>query len=292
MTDRCTNCGRTYVKKRDSHRFCSRSCQYGKQPEVLDTTTHLVIPDTQAKPGVPNDHLVWINQYVKDRYAGKPLVLVHLGDHWDMPSLSSYDKGKGAMEGRRYTADIDSGNRAFELLDEGLSWPGLRKVFLTGNHEHRIARAAENDPQLEGLVTLEHLGTGDWEVYDFLAPVEIDGVVYAHYFVNPMTGRPYSGENTTLRLKNLGHSFTMGHQQTLQYALRFVNGRSQHGLVAGACYQHDEVYKGPQGNAHWRGLIVKNNVEEGSYDPMFVRLDYLSRRYEGVRLRDWPGYEL
>ena len=72
--------------------------------------------------------------------------------------------------------------------------------------------------------------------------------------------------------------------QTLSYALRFVAGQSQHGLVAGAFYLHDEDYKGPQGNAHWRGLIVCYQVENGSYDPMFVSMDYLCRKYEDMRL--------
>jgi hypothetical protein len=82
------------------------------------------------------------------------------------------------------------------------------------------------------------------------------------------------------RLKTIGHSFTMGHQQTLDYAVRYVNDRSQHALIAGACYLHDEDYKGPQGNKHWRGIVVCHQVEQGSYDPMFVSLDYLCRRYE------------
>jgi hypothetical protein len=98
-----------------------------------------------------------------------------------------------------------------------------------------------------------------------------------------MSGRPLGGAAAG-RLKQIGHTFTMGHQQTLDYAIRFVAGRSHHGLIAGACYLHDEDYKGPQGNAHWRGLIVKHQVEDGSYDPMFVSLDYLCRRYEGVSL--------
>lgn len=98
-----------------------------------------------------------------------------------------------------------------------------------------------------------------------------------------MNGRPLGGMVAT-RLKTVGTSFTMGHQQTLDYAIRFVSGKSQHGLVCGACYLHDEEYKGPQGNAHWRGVIVKHAVNEGQYNPMFVDLDYLCRRYEGISL--------
>jgi hypothetical protein len=133
---------------------------------------------------------------------------------------------------------------------------------------------------------------GDWQFNDvelgwqptpFLDILWLDGVAYSHYFYNPMTGKPLGG-TVDARLRTIGHSFTMGHQQTLAYSLRFVAGKSQHGLVAGACYLHDEDYKGPQGNAHFRGIIVKHEVESGAYCPMFISLDYLCRRYEGVRL--------
>jgi len=259
--------------------------------------THVVIPDTQAKPGAPTDHLRWIGQYIVDHFKDQAIKIIHLGDHWDMPSLSMYDKGKKAMEGRRYVADIEAGNEAFTVLNQALidlnktrkatkhaSWKPERYI-LRGNHEDRINRAVNADAQLEGVV-------GDWQFNDvalgwkpvpFLDILWLDGVAYSHYFYNPMTGKPLGGTIDS-RLKSIGHSFSMGHQQTLGYSLRFVAGKSQHGLVAGACYLHDEDYKGPQGNAHFRGLVVKHEVEGGAYCPMFISLDYLCRRYEGVRL--------
>jgi hypothetical protein len=45
------------------------------------------------------------------------------------------------------------------------------------------------------------------------------------------------------------------------------------------CYTHTEDYKGYQGNEHWRGCIMLNDVVDGSFDPMFISLDYLERRY-------------
>ena len=57
----------------------------------------LIIPDTQVKPGVPTDHMEWIGKYILDQ---KPDCVIHLGDHYDMHSLSSYDQGKKAGEGR------------------------------------------------------------------------------------------------------------------------------------------------------------------------------------------------
>lgn len=259
----------------------------------VQQATHLIIPDTQMKEGVPDDHLHWIGQYIVDR---KPDVVVHLGDHWDMPSLSSYDKGKIQFEGRRYEKDIQAGNDSFAILTKYIKEFNKRRtpanqyhprlVFLMGNHCYRIELAIENDPVLEGVIGYHHLNTEGWEVYGFREVVWIDGVAYSHYFYNPMTGRPLGGMVAT-RLKTIGHTFTMGHQQTLDYAIRFVAGKSHHGLVAGACYLHDEEYKGPQGNAHWRGIIVKHAVENGSYNPMFVDLDFLCRKYEGISLADY-----
>lgn len=265
---------------------------------MADTTTHLIIPDTQAKKGVPTDHLDWIGRYLVER---KPDVVVHLGDHADMPSLSSYDVGKRDFEGRRYADDIEAANIAFDILNAPLAAYNAhkremkerqylpRRVMLLGNHEARIDRAANDDAKLTGLISTDDLNYAahGWQVYPFLKPVEIDGVWYSHYWANPMNGRPMGGAALT-RLKTIGHTFVMGHQQTLDYATRFLaNGEQQFGLVAGACYLHSEAYKGEQGNAHWRGVIVLHQVEGGAADPMFVSLDYLCRKYEGVRLGEF-----
>jgi len=260
--------------------------------DLQSPVSHLFIPDTQAKGGVPTAHLEWVGQYIVDK---RPTRLIHIGDHWDMPSLSSYDRGKIQFEGRRYEKDIEAGNSGFALLNKPLEDHNRRKArhkekqwwpdrhFFFGNHEDRINRAIAENAVLEGTIGYDDLDLRGWTPHPFLEPVFLDGVGYAHYWYNPMNGRPYAGQAAT-RLKQVGHSFSMGHQQTLDYAIRFVGERSQHALIAGACYLHDEDYKGPQGNAHWRGVVLKHQVEDGSYNPMFVDLDYLCRRYEGKRL--------
>ena len=262
------------------------------------SSVHVVIPDTQAKAGVPTDHLGWIGQYLVDEFHDEPVKIIHLGDHADMPSLSMYDKGKKSMEGRRYAQDIEAANEAWRILNQPLvdfnenrrktkhgGWNPERHILL-GNHEDRISRAVELDAQLEGVISADQLdyARSGWAVSPFLEVLWLDGVAYSHYFYNPMTGKPLGGSSADARLKSIGHTFTMGHQQTLMYGLRFVAGKSQHGLVAGACYLHNEDYKGPQGNAHWRGIVVCHEVRDGSYDPMFISLDYLCRRYEKMPL--------
>ena len=42
----------------------------------------------------------------------------------------------------------------------------------------------------------------------------------------------------------------------------------------------DEEYQNPQGNrAHWRGIVLKNEVKDGRYDCSFLSLDYMLRAY-------------
>lgn len=253
------------------------------------TIKHLFIPDVQAKPGVPLDHLSWIGQYIMDK---QPDVIVCIGDFADMESLSSYDKGKKSFEGRRYKKDIKAAEDAMDLLlapmrkHNETAARGKRKqykprmVMTLGNHEERIMRAVEFSPELDGVMSYDDLPYKDWEVIDFLKPIVIDGVMYVHYLANPMSGKPYAGTALN-QLNKVQHSFCVGHKQTLDIATYFTPvGKQTWGIVAGACYQHDESYKGWQGNAHWRGLIVLHDVEDGKFDPMLVSLDYLRKRYE------------
>lgn len=244
----------------------------------------MVIPDLQLKEGIPTRHLDWIGEYIVDRNID---MAIQIGDAGDMPSLNGW-ASKRELEGKRYDSDIETLQAGMARIRAPAKKARLKTRFvqLGGNHEERIKTAIEKSPELDGILSMDHVKCPGWEWHDFNVPVEIDGVVYAHYFYHPMTGKPLGG-SVDNRLQKLGHSFTMGHQQTLLHSIRYVKGRAQHGLVAGACYLHDEDYKGPQGNAHWRGVIVKHAVEEGAYNPMFVDLDFLCRKYEGVTLKDF-----
>lgn len=51
------------------------------------------------------------------------------------------------------------------------------------------------------------------------------------------------------------------------------------GIIAGSCYEHDEDYLGPQGNNHFRGILMAYDVQNGSFDEHFVSLKYLKEHY-------------
>lgn len=252
---------------------------------------HVFIPDTQVRAGVPTNHLTALANYLIEL---KPDVIVHAGDHWDMPSLSSYEKkGSKYFHDKSYQQDIDAGNEAMRLLVDPIvrereriasnkkkKW-SPRLVFTKGNHEDRVRRAAHEDPVMEGTVTQEHFYLDPWEVHEYLTPVSIDGILYCHLFQNPQSlVRGALSGTMTNRLNKVKQSFTQGHQQILDWGQQYTsNGRRIIGLVAGAFYQHEEDYMGPQGTNYWRGIVYKHEVRDGEYDPMFVSLNYLLREW-------------
>lgn len=252
-------------------------------------TRHMVIPDTQIKPGSSIEPMIWAAHYAIDK---RPDTIIHLGDHWDMESLCTYDYGKKEHEGKRIIADIEAGHNALNIFTSMLQieserlkrnrqkqW-NPRLVFCLGNHEDRINKAINLDAKLEGLLStadlrLEELG---WEVYDFLEPVVIDGIAYAHYFTSGIMGRPVSSARILLIRKHM--SCIMGHVQDRDMAFsKRADGKRLTGIFAGVYYDEYQNYLTPQTNDSWAGVWLLNEVNEGSFDEMPVSLNYLKQKY-------------
>lgn len=251
---------------------------------------HMVIPDTQQKSGVARDHMRWAGLYAAKK---RPDVIVHIGDHWDMPSLSSYDVGTKSFEGRTYRSDIDAGKRSMDLFmapiieeqvrlqaEEGIDWnPDFH--FMIGNHEQRIYKAIEKDRKLEGLIGFHDLGLEEsgWNVHPFLKVVPIDGIAYSHYFTSGVMGRPVTSARALVSKKHM--SCVMGHVQKAEIDFQYdAFGKRLTGIFAGCFYQHDEEYLGEQGNkGTWRGIWMLYNINDGEFTLNNIPLEFLRERY-------------
>lgn len=251
---------------------------------------YVVIPDCQIRPGDNTDFLTHIGNYIVEK---KPETIVCLGDFADMPSLSSYDVGKKSFEGRRYKDDIKAAVEAMETLLQPIKnfnekakenhkqryTP--RKVLTLGNHEFRISRATETDAKLEGVLNVSDLKyeSFGWEVIPFLQPIILDNIAFCHYFTAGLLGRPCSSAQMQLTKKHM--SVISGHQQGLQIATSYrADGTRLTSVIAGSCYESEHDYLGPQGNKHFRGMLVLNDVEpDGAFDLMPVSLKYLRSKY-------------
>lgn len=217
----------------------------------------------------------------------RPDIVVHIGDHFDMKSLSLYDLPKNnrqVFDGNEVMADVAAGRQGLFYLQKALNEHNFKQSlmkkaryrpelhFTLGNHEQRADRFNE----LKGLVDIPGTLKGaGWTVHPFLKPVEIEGVHFVHYAYNAMSGKPIGG-TAEYRLNKLKLSFVQGHEQTFKYAQEYLNdGRKISALVGGSCYLHDEEYKGFQGNNHFRGCFKLHNVHDGMYDLEQVSVERL-----------------
>lgn len=239
---------------------------------------HLVFSDTHCIQGQDLSHCDIISDAI---LAFRPTVVVNLGDFWDMSSLCNHDRGKASFFGRSYRADIDVGLEAHERI-----WGPVRKanfmprrVFCEGNHEERIRRAIDMQPELEGAIGYNDLALSNY--YDDIVPyrgnfpdsINIHGITYAHFLTSGAMGRPIQTEHAayTLIMKKLV-SCVVGHSHRLNYAVRTrEDGFKVHGLVCPMATPHDLLYAGSL-NRHWdRGIVLLDNVENGSYDLRTIR---------------------
>jgi hypothetical protein len=257
----------------------------------------MVIPDVQAKPGVDFSYLTRIGMYAVEK---KPDIIVCGGDFADMPSLSSYDKGKKSFEGRRYKRDVEAAHWAMSALmtpivdyNAKAKKPYKPRLVLTlGNHEERILRAINEDPKLDGVLSIDDLKYKDfgWEVYPFLEVVMVEGIAFSHYFTTGTMGRPATTAAAVLSKKH--QSCIAFHQQGLQIATGYrADGALLTSVITGSCYEHDESYLGPQGNNHWRGFLMCHDTVDGVFDLMTVSLKYINRRYPHVKAPE-PVYSV
>jgi hypothetical protein len=232
------------------------------------------------------------------RYIGEHLssgdCLVLAGDWYDMNSLSSYDKpGDVGWESKDLDEDFAVGREGLAMLADGVDetnhglWDNLKKHVTKGNHEYRATRVREmaayrrfGSALDEGRFAFKEYGIKE---HEFLHYLKLDGILYSHYFVNPLanSSNPIGGTIHN-RLNKLKLSHTCGHTQGLDLGMQYTaDGRRIRGLCAGSFYQHDEDYIGPQGNKHyWRGILIKHEVAKGDYDLMEVSLKYLMEKYQ------------
>lgn len=249
--------------------------------------TILVIPDQHAHYQHNNDRADYLARLIIDL---KPDTVINMGDAADMPSLSSYDKGKRSFVGKSYKFDIDA-----HLEFQDRVWEPVRstkkkmpfRVILEGNHEHRIEAALDLSPELTGTIGFKDYQFDDYyhEVvrYDGNLPgiFKYEGILFAHFFPTGVSGRPMGGVSPGRMLvqKNKASSVA-AHTHVFDYCSeRNIDEVTITGLVCG-CYQdYINDWAGVAGRFWQAGVAILRNVEAGNYDLQWVSLDALRKEY-------------
>ena len=248
----------------------------------------IVIADTQIDKFSPLQHIHALGNYICE---AQPEYLIHIGDHWDLPSLSSYASGL-EKENRRLDDDLKAGFDALQIITDCIDKYNAgrkyklykpKKHFIMGNHENRLKRFVDDHPILLGCFDLHGMITKQgWEVHPFLEPLFINGVCYIHYLPAAASSRPVGGSIDN-KLNKFMHCFVHGHQQQFQYGRRQnLMGQPHFGACAGSFYMHDEGYRGAN-NTEIRGFLhlksYLNRYEYLDHDVEFVSLERLLQQY-------------
>jgi hypothetical protein len=253
----------------------------------------LLIPDSHAGPGKSLERFKWIGQYLIDE---QPDICVDIGDRADMPSLSSFDKGKKSFEGRRYKDDINAARRANKYLTKPLldlqekQRLDKKKIYkpdlhiTMGNHEERILRVCQNNPELDGFLSYADLQyeKWGWNQHEFLDIIEIQGILFSHYFVSGVMGKAIGGVNAARsHINKTMRSTVSGHSHMFDYAVSpDITGKKIMGLVCGVCVEENEGWNNVQSYQMWNnGICMLRGCVDGTYDLEMISLDRLERMY-------------
>lgn len=250
------------------------------------TTTHIIIPDSHASPESNPRRFIALGNFLYE-YANKhrndTIVTIELGDLEDMPSLSSFDVGKLAFEGRRFADDIIAANIARDyiynpinnfvqkLQSQKKKFPKVTHIALGGNHyEGRIKRYEQRHPELANLLWSNGVQLDKWQIQysPFLVPKRVDGISYSHYFQQRGTGKPIgTGKYPAAAiLRELHVSSVVGHSHVLDRATQTnAAGSKIFSLVAGCYLDPDEFeeYAGQGNDQWWKGITILRGVENG-----------------------------
>ena len=255
------------------------------------SSTAIVYTCCHASPKVDNKRFELLGNLIFDI---RPDYVVDLGDFSDLSSLNSYDtRYPKAIVSQNYQEDIECTLDAQEKLRDKFVKRKVRKpiwIGFEGNHEHRIKKALQHDPRVEGKkygISFEHLQTKRWydeyHEYENGAPAikSYDGVSYSHFISSGNYGTALSGLHHGYGLTvKLATSITVGHSHKFSYYVKQeARPNPIHGLVAGCFKGKDEHWAG-QANREWRkGVVVKRNIKDGDYSLQWISMEELEREY-------------
>ena len=242
--------------------------------------THLVIGDPHCTPRTSNERFLWAGRLAADF---KVTHVICMGDFCSMDSLSTYDRGKKSFEGRRYRKDMDHSHEALSLFNQGLGSHRPKKIMIHGNHEDRIDRFVEENPELEGSISIDDLKFKKygWKEVKYKDIKVIDGVHYSHHLPSGIMGSAISGENIARSILTKHKvSATVGHSHLLDYAISTLpNGRKLHAMSAGCYLSYKEFFARDTQHMWWSGLIVKREVKNGDYNLETIDIKTVRREY-------------
>jgi predicted phosphodiesterase len=255
----------------------------------LNNSTILVIPDSHVRADDNFERFIALDKLIIER---KPDYIVQLGDFLGLSCLSGWDKNnKLKMEGARYKSEIESGNKAIDLMFASTMRSKTYNptiVWCFGNHDQTwVERYLEQNPTLAGHIDIQEdlklKQRGITNIVPYKKYYEINGILFTHAPQNaantPVGGKFAAQKAGDLVSKSLVYGHT--HSAQLYSCQRHGDDKLINIYVAGAFFEPDNIEQYAEGGTmpHWFGISILNNYEEGQFDVEQISLDRLKAKY-------------
>lgn len=217
-----------------------------------------VIPDCH----VPYEDKLAVKVMLKALEVAKPTHLVIIGDFIDAYPLSFHEKS--IVRKHTLAAELAAANA---LLDKiAAAAPKAEKVFMSGNHEHRLQRYLANKaPELKDLPALDlptllGLTRRGFKHFNYREVYRVGKCHFAHDVGR--CGKGVAAQSVT----DFGHNIVVGHSHRAQiYYTGNIRGESHVGMSAGWLgnyasidYRHQSLSK-----REWTHGFALVDVESG-----------------------------
>jgi len=258
--------------------------------------TIVVLGDSHVEPNQCLNRFSALGRYLLHK---KPTHIISIGDFLSLDSLSAWDQDKKrTMEGVRYWNDISAGNKALDLMTDPIMRYNKErkrlhksqykpvKIYLKGNHEHRLDRYLDKNPVLDGSeISLEHnlkLSTREWRVVPYKEHYVLNGIAFTHVPISN-NGFPVGGKYICQRALDLyNYSIVFGHTHRLEVANKHRHGGEhlQQSLNCGCFFEHTPEYVRGAATDYWRGLTVLQVNQNMRFDMQTISMSELLRRFK------------
>jgi predicted phosphodiesterase len=215
----------------------------------------IIIQDAHIDVHIPKAYEV-VKKFIK---AEQPDEIILLGDFMDVSSLSAWDYDKKRlMEGRRFQKEVELANKELDFLQAN----SKKVTYLEGNHEDRIERYLDKNPEMEGMMELPvvlDLVKRDIKFIKYNTLYKVGHLYFTHGF--------YTNINYTKKtLDSYGCNIVVGHlhkPQTSFNTSKMTESRMCWGL--GCLQGHEPDYlKGRPSN--WNnGFAVAYVKDDGKF---------------------------
>lgn len=257
-------------------------------PETGPGERVLVIGDLHQDPRHPHrlDVLTWIARYASEHRIPR---IIQVGDWSTWDSVSQHDRNdtqKGRLK-PKIQADQDNllaSHQAFERGRDPAYKP--RRIFLRGNHEYRVERYENQNPESYGIHTTARDQTFlqfGWNARPYGELYYCQDVAFTHHPING-AGRAYGGKTGPQRAANdTTVSMVSGHTHRLQLYSTPKNGkRDRLSMIEVGCalpWGEFEHYVDLTPTGWWWGIVPMTVCEGDITDVNAVSMKALRDRY-------------